>query len=388
MTNDLAGDSRVHRVCLTLTEMGFSVLLVGRKLPSSPFLPPRTYATRRMKLLFKKGPLFYACYNLRLLIFLLFRRFDLLLANDLDTLPANRLAGWLKRKPVVYDSHEYFTEVPELVGRPRVRKAWAWVERRLVPGVTAAWTVSESIAAVYSRQYRVPFAVVRNLPLAWHPPSWPASLSGQEAETAEGDRARREPPLTGRVGKITAEAGSRPVILYQGALNLGRGLDKAITAMQYLPGALLLLAGSGDLEEQLKSQICNLRIANVRLLGRIPPEELALLTRRARLGISVEEDRGLSYRYALPNKLFDYIQARIPVVVSPLPEMSRVVLGYGIGLVTPSLEPEILAETFRKALEDETLRRQWAVNLERAAGELTWERESEKIREIFGPYLD
>ena len=70
-----------------------------------------------MNMLFKKGPLFYAEYNLRLFFLLLLTKADVLVANDLDTLPAVFLASRIRRLPVVYDSHEYFTEVPELVGR-------------------------------------------------------------------------------------------------------------------------------------------------------------------------------------------------------------------------------------------------------------------------------
>ncbi|MGC9355288.1 MAG: glycosyltransferase, partial [Mariniphaga sp.] len=119
VTSDLVSDNRVHKTCTTLTEMGFEVLLVGRKLPDSQPLSPRIYSAKRLKLLFRKGPLFYACLNLRLFCLLLFSKFDLLLANDLDTLPANFLASKLKNRPLVYDSHEFFTEVPELVHRPR-----------------------------------------------------------------------------------------------------------------------------------------------------------------------------------------------------------------------------------------------------------------------------
>ncbi|MCA1760901.1 MAG: hypothetical protein LC658_14130, partial [Bacteroidales bacterium] len=114
VTSDLVSDNRVHKTCTTLGEMGFEVLLVGRKLAGSQPLSPRNYQTKRIKLFFNKGPLFYACFNFRLFCLLLFSKCDLLLSNDLDTLPANFLASKLKNKPLVYDSHEFFTEVPEL----------------------------------------------------------------------------------------------------------------------------------------------------------------------------------------------------------------------------------------------------------------------------------
>ncbi len=354
VTNDLAGDQRVHRICLTLKEMGFDVLLTGRRLPSSLPLAERNYPTRRMRLLFRKGPHFYAEYNIRLLLFLLFNRFNLVLANDLDTLPANFLAARIKRTPLVYDSHEFFTEVPELKGRIRIQRIWEWLEKKMVPRVDSAYTVCGSIAVIYSEKYHIPFEVVRNLPLP----------SVQPFSNLPGD----EKP---------------PVIIYQGALNMGRGLEQAIRSMQYLPEAKLILAGGGDLETYLHELVNRMHLSNVEFTGRLPLEKLEPLTRSAHLGISVEEDLGLNYRYALPNKLFDYIRAQIPVVVSNLPEMEKVVTGYDIGMVTDSLDPEILASVFRQALGDEVLRGKWKVNLAKAASELNWEKEKKVVKKIF-----
>ena len=164
VTNDLVSDNRVHKTCMSLTNMGFNVLLVGRLLPGSPILTPRSYSVKRMKLFFHKGFLFYACYNMRLILLLLFTSFDLLLANDLDTLPANFLVSRLKNKPLVYDSHEYFTEVPELVSRHKVRCVWEWLERKMVPKLKYAYTVSGSIAETYTNKYGVEFRTVRNCP--------------------------------------------------------------------------------------------------------------------------------------------------------------------------------------------------------------------------------
>lgn len=365
VTTDLVTDNRVDKVCTSLGKMGFRVVLTGRRYKDSPALAPRDYETPRMHLWFRKGPLFYAEYNIRLFFRLLFAKADVLLANDLDTLAANVLAGKLKRIPVVYDSHELFTGVPELVDRPRVCKIWRWIEAKCLPHVALAFTVSPSIAVHYHQQYGIPFRVVRNLPVKSTHPVKPGNP----------------------ISESTPDSRDKPVIIYQGALNKGRGLESAIRAMEFLPEAQLIIAGAGDIEEELKQLAAQSTTGNVTFTGRLERERLNQLTRTASLGISVEEDLGLNYRYALPNKLFDYIQARIPVVVSDLPEMRRMVETYNIGLIATSNHPQTLASHFRTALFVSSMRNEWLRGLERAANELTWEKEEQVLLDAFSKLL-
>ena len=358
VTNDLVADNRVHKVCTTLVNMGFDILLAGRRLPQSLPLTPRNYSTKRFRLLFKRGPLFYAEYNLRLYCFLLFSNFDVLLSNDLDSLPANFLISTFLKKPLVYDSHEYFTEVPELINRPRVQKIWKWLEQKMVPHIKHAYTVCNSIAKIYSEEYGVPFRVVRNVPIAFTPEN-------------------QHPKQT-----------TKNIILYQGAVNVGRGLEKAILSMEYIENAELLIVGEGDIKAHLEKLAEGRNLHDkVKFTGKLPLEELSKLTPKADLGLSIEEDLGLNYRYALPNKLFDYIQARVPVLVSNLPEMAAIVNHYKIGEITESLEPEKLAKRITETLNNAEKRKIWKQNLATAAKELTWENEEKVIREIFSVFL-
>jgi len=336
------------------------MLLVGRKIPVSQPLSLRNYQTKRLNLIFNKGPLFYACFNLRLFCLLLFSTFDLLLSNDLDTLPANFLVSKLKNKPLVYDSHEFFTEVPELVHRPLVKKFWEWLERKMVPKLKHAYTVCDSIAQIYTEKYGVPFRVVRNVPV-------------------EKSSVQK--------GKINSGK-SEKIILYQGAVNIGRGLKQAIMAMKFVSNAQLVIAGDGDIRQELEQLTESRELKNkVQFLGRLSIEDLEKLTPQAHLGLSIEEDLGLNYRYALPNKLFDYIQAKVPVLVTNLPEMAAIVEKYAIGNVTLSLEPKHLAKVFLEMLTDENSRKTWEINLKKAAAELTWENEKKVLTEIFQPFL-
>ena len=359
VTSDLVSDNRVHKFCSTLDKMGFSVKLIGRRLPDSLPLSPRKYETKRLNLVFKKGPLFYTEFNLRTYLYLLFTGADLILANDLDALPAGFLASKVKMIPLVYDSHEYFTEVPELIGRPKVRKFWEKLEKTMLPEIKYNFTVCDSIAAIYNEKYDTVFQVVRNLPY--------------RKESFENKNVNPEEVKT---------------IIYQGAVNVGRGLKQAILAMKYVENAKLIIAGSGDIKSELEELVNSEQLVNkVEFTGKLPLEELYELTRKADLGLSIEEDLGLNYRFALPNKLFDYIQARIPVLVTDLPEMAAIVRNYNVGEITSSLEPVHLANTITDALLNMEKRAVWMESLDKAASELVWENEEIKVKEVFSRFL-
>ena len=118
--NDLSTDQRVHKVCTSLEKEGYQVHLIGRKLNYSTPLD-RTYNTKRIRLLFNKGAFFFAEYNFRLFWYLLFQKVDVYHSNDLDTLLANYLVSKIRRKHLIYDSHEYFTGVPEIQNKKFVK---------------------------------------------------------------------------------------------------------------------------------------------------------------------------------------------------------------------------------------------------------------------------
>ena len=158
----------MHKTCMALVKQGFEVWLVGRKMRNSLNVSPREYKMHRMHLIFEKGPFFYAEYNIRLFFFLLFHQPGLLFSNDLDTLMPNFLAGKLKGKPVIYDSHEYFTETPEVVNRKLVKKVWKIIERSFMPKVNDSITVNDSIAELFSKEYGIEPTVIRNIPPAVH----------------------------------------------------------------------------------------------------------------------------------------------------------------------------------------------------------------------------
>lgn len=324
-------------------------MLIGRKLKNS--LPiNRSYSTKRIKLIFNKGFLFYAEYNIKLFFILLFTKKDILLANDLDTLLPNFLVSKLQRKKIVFDSHELFSEVPELTNKPTIKLFWSSMENFLIPKLKNCYTVCQSIANYYKKKYSTQFEVIKNVPVL-------KNIQHDEFYFAEGKK----------------------IIIYQGAVNVGRGLELMIETMQYLNNHIFIIIGYGDIFKKIKEKIVAEKLfEKVKMLGKVHPKKLQKITPNAHLGISLEEDLGLNYRYALPNKIFDYIQAEIPILVSNLPEMSKVVTNYNVGEKVNSRDPKELAEQIERMLEQD-----FSLSLKKAKRELTWSKEEKKLIHLF-----
>ena len=363
VTNDLVTDQRVDKTAECLRQIGFRVMLVGRKRKGSLPLQPRSYSTKRMRLLFDKGAFFYAEFNLRLFLFLLFHRARLLVSNDLDTLLPNYLIHRIKRIPIVYDSHEYFTGVPELTGRPFVQHFWKRIEKWIFPLLETVITVNDSIAGLYRQEYGNTLHVVRNIPPNRHIRT---SMTRKELNLPE----------------------DRHIVLLQGAgINVQRGAEEAIEAMQFLDHTILLIIGGGDVMGSLRQIVSSLHLDDrVFFLPKQPFERLFHYTRCADIGITLDKDTNINYRYSLPNKLFDYIHAGLPVLASPLPEIRKIIERYQIGMTIDSHEPRHIAERMHTMLTDEALRKTWKNNLKRAAAELNWDQEQKILLEIFSKY--
>ncbi|UMB61996.1 glycosyltransferase [Lutibacter sp. A80] len=354
VTNDLTTDQRVAKVCNTLTKMGFSVLLIGRKLKNSENIN-RQYDTFRFKLIFNKGFLFYAEYNLRLFFKLFFLKKDILLSNDLDTLLPNFLTSKIFKIKLVYDSHELFTEVPELINRPFIQKCWLTIEKNILPNIKNCYTVSDSIKNYYNLKYKTDFITIRNLPITIN------------------STLKKELPFNIKNKKI---------ILYQGAINKARGLELMITTMQFIENTIFVIIGSGDIEKDLIKQLKVLNLEEkVKLIPKQSPKELQKITPLADLGISIEEDFGLNYKFALPNKIFDYIHAKVPVLVSDLPEMKNIIQKHNVGEVIKDRNPKKLANQITTILQKD--KAFYNSNLENAKKTLNWENESEHLKKIF-----
>lgn len=349
VSNNLNTDQRVYKVCNTLYKNGYNILLIGRNYPKTTDLQ-LPYKTKKLNLIFNKGILFYAEFNIRLLFVLLFLKKNILLANDMDTLLPNYLVSKIQRKKLVFDSHELFSEIPELATKKAKKKIWLGLENYLIPKLNNCYTVCNSIANYYKNKYNTQFKTIQNTP---------------QYKT--------------NTKKELGFPSGKNIIIYQGALNIGRGLELMIDTMQYLENYIFLIVGDGDIALALKTRVKNLKLeSKIHFYGKVNPEELKTITPNAVLGISFEEDLGLNYRYTLPNKVFDYIQAEIPILVSNLPEMKEIAANYKVGQFIKDREPEKIAFQIKNLLQQN-----FSEALKKAKKELVWEKEAKKLLTLF-----
>ncbi|WP_367389267.1 glycosyltransferase family 4 protein [Lewinella sp. LCG006] len=354
VTNDLSQDQRMIRICSSLQAAGYQVTLVGRQLPHSLPLVDHAFRQHRLRCWFHAGKLFYLEYNLRLLYYLYRHRAQIINAVDLDTLLPAYLISRLQRSVCVYDAHEYFTEVPEVIRRPRVQRLWSALADWIIPSLQHAYTVAPALAELLTQRYGTPFSVVRNLPL--------------RQEVTESPSAPKE-----------------KIIFYQGMLNEGRGLEAAILAMVQLPPTILLhIAGTGDLEAELHQLVNDHQLQDrVRFLGFVPPASLPALTKKAWLGLNLLENTGLSYYYSLANKTFDYLQAGVPALHMDFPEYRALHDAYDTFILLPNLEVDGLVSAILALVHQPERYKQLQEHNLQASKHLTWEEEEQQLLKIY-----
>ena len=350
VTNDLSYDQRMIRICGTLSEAGYQVVLIGRKMKDSPSLIKRGFAQKRLYCFFNKGKSFYIEYNIRLLFCLLFKKMDLICAIDLDTIIPCYVVSRLKKIPRVYDAHELFCEMKEVVTRPGVYRLWKSVERFAVPRFTAGYTVSSQISAILNQEYGVSYPVFRNI----------ARFNVPQLQTKK-----------------------EKIILYQGAVNEGRYFEHLIPAMKWVK-APLHIYGDGNFMGQVKALIREHGLKEkVILKGKLQPEELQRITASATIGITLFENTGLSNYFSLSNRFFDYIQAGLPQLCSDYPAYREIIDLYDIAVPITDHSQVNIARELNNLLDNEVLYSRLQENCLAAAKKLNWENEEKELLSFY-----
>jgi glycosyltransferase involved in cell wall biosynthesis len=349
--SNLYTDQRIEKVCRTLHENGYEVELIGNDWNGAEKMS-RPYSFSRIKLISTSLKTAYFEFNWKLYYELKKKanKNTILHANDLDALLPNYLIAKKLNIPLIFDSHEIFSEMPAIQGKMS-QKLWRYLEKSLVPKIKFMITASESYAKWFENKYEIDAVVVQNAP--------------------------RKLDFN-----LEIPENNPKILLYQGAINPFRGIDKAILAMKHLDNVIFKIAGDGPMKKEYEELVEREKLQQkVQFLGKLLPEDLRKITITVDCGMSIEENGGESYYYSLPNKVLDGIQARVPLILSNLPEMLNIKNQFDIGEIIRDHQPENIAEAIQFILNKG--RKNYQTELEKAANILCWENEEVKLLEAF-----
>jgi glycosyltransferase involved in cell wall biosynthesis len=348
--SNLSTDQRIEKICQTLYDNGYRIELIGNDWNGVEDMA-RPYPFSRIHLVSKSLKTAYFEFNWKL-YHQLKKRADqntVLYANDLDALLPNYLIAKKLNLPLIFDSHEIFSEMPAVQGKMS-QKLWRLLEKSVIPNLKFMITASESYAEWFKNKYKIDSAVVQNAPR----------------------RIKNLPDIPANQPKI---------LLYQGMINPFRGIDKAILAMRHIDGVIFKIAGDGPKKKEYEALVAHENLQDkVQFLGKLLPQDLRNITLTADCGMSIEENGGESYYYSLPNKVLDCIQARVPLILSPLPELTKIRRQFDIGEIIPDHQPENIAEAIRTVISKG--RKSYYSELEKASEVLCWENEEIKLLQV------
>lgn len=346
VTNDLNYDQRMIRICTSLSEKGYLVTLIGRRSSKSSELLQRRFQQRRLSCFFQQGKSFYIEYNIRLLIHLFFMRFDLICAIDLDTIIPCYFISKISNKKRVYDAHELFCEMKEVVSRPRIFKVWKLIERWFVPKYPFGYTVNNPIRSILKQDYSVHYEVIRNIPV---------------------------------LKKNNVEANPERFIIYQGAVNHGRSFETLIPAFQWIDCPLWIY-GDGNFLEECKDLVNKYNLhKKVIFKGKAFPDVLHMITPKSIMGLTLFENNGLSNYYSLANRFFDYIHAGIPQLCVDYPVYKEINEEFNVALLISDLSSKSIAVNINRLLYDSSLQDKMRANCIKAREVLNWQEEEKKL---------
>ncbi len=307
----------------------------------------------------KGGILNFIRFNIKSFFFLLFKPLDVIHCHDLWPLPAAAFASLLKNCTLIYDAHEYYAGLHIFGKRPARKSVWMLAEWICVPLADHVFTVSEPLAALYRKRYPQigPVEVLRNLP---------RKQTGTVAE------------------KSFAKSAGQKIAVFQGHFKPGRGLEKLLTAVKLVPEVKLVLVGGGELEAKLRTMADDLNLSDrVLFYGWVKPERLIPLAAQADVGLVLFEGDSINYRFALPNKFFEYIMAGIPVLASNIETLAGYVRDYDIGLAIDTGSAENIADGLRRIFADEKRYERWKKNTVAASDKLNWEQEAHILLAVY-----
>ena len=337
-------DRRMQRIIAALDEVGYETIWISRTTTNHQDHGKHKIITTW----FKSGPLFYLEYNFRLFILLISTAANQISSVDLDTVPACYLASLITRRKLVFDAHEIFYEVPELLGKPIKKKLWQLIGRAILPRIQHCYTVNQSLQKHHQNTYGQPYTVIRNLPLSRPTPSHIRS--------------------------------NNKTLVYLGVINEGRGVELAIEFAKRSADYKLILVGEGDLFTHMKEKAAG--YPNIIFTGYQEPNMIWPLLAQAAVGLNILDGTSMNYKYSLANKFFDYLMAGIPSINMRFPEYKSIIDEHEVGLMIDQYNVAALASAIH-LLEDRSTYNRLTANCQKYANLYTWEIEKKKLPPIY-----
>ncbi len=347
VTNDLNFDQRMIRICTSLQKAGYEVMLIGRKKRTSKPLDDKIFKQKRLTCIFQKGKLFYVEYNIRLFFYLLFVKSDLFCAIDLDTILPNLMASRIRRKQRVYDAHELFCEMEEIVSRPAIHKVWKSIEKYAVPQFKHGYTIGDFYANEFHDLYNVQYEIIRNATVL-----------------KELNQSRSTP---------------RDYILYQGAVNEGRSFETLIPAMKEVP-CKLIICGEGNFFDQAKQLVMQHDLSHqIEFKGYVEPSLLQQYTENALIGITLFTNAGKSNYLSMANRFFDYMHYAVPQLCVAFPEYKKVNEAFEIAYLIEDTSVDTIKNALNDLLSKPQVLERMRANCLKAREVYCWQEEEKKL---------
>lgn len=342
------------RICTSLARAGYDVELIGRAHKGSRPLHKQEFGQKRLSIGPDRGKLMYLLFWIKLFFHLLFRKADALCAIDLDTILPVYFVSRIRGIKRVYDAHELFTEMQEVVTRPREKKLWDRIEKFTVPRFPVGYTIGECYADVFREKYGVQYAVVRNATI---------------------------------LRAVTIPEKKEKFILYQGAVNVGRCFEFLIPAMQYLD-VPLIICGAGNFYEEAVALTKQYGLeGKITFKGYVPPEQLRAYTLQAWAGITLFEAIGPSNRLSMANRFFDYMHSGVPQLCMAYPEYEKVNARFELACLIEAPTVENIAAALKRLVSDENYHRRLQENALKAREVYCWQEEEKRLIAVYRQLL-
>ncbi|MCB9259302.1 MAG: glycosyltransferase [Ignavibacteriales bacterium] len=281
-------------------------------------------------------------------------------AEDIYTLPITYFFAKKNKAKIFYNSREIYAHLGGLRNKNTIQKIISKIESKFIRKVDLVLVTGEMDADYLRDSYGIDkFFVLRNLP------------KFKEVISKIDLRSQLN---------ISQE---RKILLYQGVILEGRGIKKTIDLIEKIPNIHFVIVGEGEFRNKFEKYSVEKKLEKrIHFIGAVNHSELLNYTAGADIGLALIENISISYYYALPNKLFEYIMAGIPIFASNLPQMKKVIDEYNVGkYVDPENENEMI-KNLEELIKDQKLLSDFTANCKKASKILNWENEFEKFKEL------